>query len=187
MSSGIIAKVVLIGDGRVGKTSIRRRFMGKGFTVQHLMTLGADFSEKAGEIEINHQKMNYTLQIWDIAGQDSFMAVRKRFLANAAAIIVVYDITNPQSFHSLGKWINEVWKVNNDITNPILIIGNKTDLVNQRMVENSSVTEFYNNLHTKYPKIHSINYIETSALTGENISEGFELITRSIYNKRKDK
>lgn len=183
MSGKLIAKIVLLGDGRVGKTSIRRRFMGKGFVSQHLMTLGADFSEKKGSIVVAGGNLDYTLQIWDIAGQDSFMAVRQRFLANTSGIVLVFDITNEESFRNLPKWLQEVWRVNNDSSLPLLVIGNKVDLEDDRDIATSMLVEFCDLLRAQYPNISSVQHLETSALTGENVHEGFDIITKAIHEK----
>ena len=83
--------------------------MGKGFFSQHLMTIGADFSEKKGKFETNAISVDYILQIWDIAGQKNFKLIRQRFLRNALGMIVVFDITDKRSFQNLSQRILEAW------------------------------------------------------------------------------
>ncbi|MHA1115558.1 MAG: Rab family GTPase, partial [Candidatus Heimdallarchaeaceae archaeon] len=81
-------KIVLAGDGAVGKTSIRERYMGKGFTGDYLKTIGADFASKKVKVEDN----DITFQIWDLAGQESYSAVRTTFYKGAIAAWLVFDI-----------------------------------------------------------------------------------------------
>ncbi|MCK5409392.1 MAG: GTP-binding protein, partial [Candidatus Heimdallarchaeota archaeon] len=86
-------KIILAGDGAVGKTSIRERYMGKGFQESYLKTIGADFATK--KIEKNEEQI--TFQIWDLAGQESYQSVRKSFYKGAIAAIMVFDCQDPKS------------------------------------------------------------------------------------------
>jgi len=101
-----VLKVVLIGDGAVGKTSIRNRFMGYGFETSHLMTLGADFSLK----EVNRGDEIWKFQIWDLAGQEMFQQVRARFYQGAMGALLVFDITRKQTFLNITNWLNELYR-----------------------------------------------------------------------------
>jgi small GTP-binding protein len=138
--SSLIAKVVLLGDGAVGKTSIRKRYMGAGFQTMHLMTLGADFSQK--DLITKNQKVS--LQIWDIAGQEYFNAIRKRFLADASTAILIFDLSRRESFQGLEYWLQEIWEVYPDYNLPLLICGNKNDLEDERKVNEVEVTDYIN-------------------------------------------
>lgn len=178
----LILKLVLLGDGGVGKTSIRRSYMGKGFQKSHLMTIGADFAEDELKFEKNGEEISAKLQIWDLAGQEAFNIIRLRFLSDADCIMVVYDITSMESFHSIPKWMKEAWEVNDSKSLPILIIGNKSDLENERLVPFEALKKFSEklrkNLHGKVP----VSYIETSALTGANIKESFKTLVSSVHD-----
>jgi small GTP-binding protein len=179
--SSLIAKVVLLGDGAVGKTSIRKRYMGAGFQTMHLMTLGADFSQK--DLITKNQKVS--LQIWDIAGQEYFNAIRKRFLADASTAILIFDLSRRESFQGLEYWLQEIWEVYPDYNLPLLICGNKNDLEDERKVNEVEVTDYINQVQqTSGQKTEFLGYIETSALTGENIDKAFELIVNDVFKKK---
>lgn len=187
MAEKVVSKVVLIGDGRVGKTSIRRRYMGHGFHTSHLMTIGADFAQKEVQLhptETRETALLMSMQIWDIAGQDNFTRIRARFMNNADGILLVFDLTVEDSFRSLPKWLEEVWRINKTIKIPIVVIGNKLDLVDDIKVKDQQVEDYLERIQQKYPDIPKIHYIKTSALTGENIDHGFKLISEEIYKVR---
>ena len=185
MSQLVGFKVVLIGDGRVGKTSIRRTFMGKHFVKPHLMTLGADFSSQNLDLTLNNITYEIKFSIWDIAGQDQFKTLRHRFYANANALLLVYDVTEKTSFDNLLKWLYEAWEVTSDTTIPFLLIGNKLDLNESRVIQKNTAINFLEALKKKYPKIQYCDYIETSALTGENINTMFKKIGEQLINRMK--
>ena len=143
----VMAKVIIVGDSSVGKTTIRKRFMGEGFTKSHLATLGADFSEKkvvlkppAGE------SVELRLQIWDIAGQVTFALMRKRFLTGAKIVIFVYDRTNKDSFDNIDTWMREVADANDPDIMPLILVGNKSDLTENLVVESKNVHRYIQEL-----------------------------------------
>ena len=105
--SSYFYKIVLLGEGAVGKTSLRRRYMGLGFTKSHLMTLGADFSFK----DLTHGEHTIRCQLWDLAGQAHFKGVRSRFLANTQGAILVYDLTREETLPLLANWLLEPYSI----------------------------------------------------------------------------
>lgn len=163
-------KIILAGDGAVGKTSIRERYMGKGFQASYLKTIGADFSTK--KIEINEDKITY--QIWDLAGQDSYEAVRKSFYKGATAAIMVFDCQDPKSMTNLTNWINEAIEGSNNGILSYFVIANKVDLEESRRVSRDMALEFCNRLEIDTGI--RFYYSETSALTGQNIQETFNFL-----------
>ena len=167
-------KVVLAGDGAVGKTSIRERYMGKGFTGQYLKTIGADFASK----KIQKGDNAITFQIWDLAGQESYSAVRSTFYKGAVAGLFVFDVQDPATMTNLKHWIEEAIEGSNNSILVYFIIANKIDLVDKRRVSREMALEFCNRL-TKETGIH-FYYCETSALTGQNIGETFDLLAYKI-------
>ncbi|MHA2274493.1 MAG: Rab family GTPase [Candidatus Kariarchaeaceae archaeon] len=169
---------VLIGEPRVGKTSIRKKYMGKTLATTYLMTLGADFSKKVVQLPDNRK---ITLNIWDIAGQDVFHPVRSRFLSNSTGVLLVFDLTNKETFLKCANWLNVLWEANPDSKIPLLIIGNKLDLVEDRVVGKYEVAKYIKHL-SQYNKPTSIwiQYLETCALTGHNIDLGFEKLAEVI-------
>ncbi|RMG37131.1 MAG: GTP-binding protein [Methanobacteriota archaeon] len=181
-SANYMAKIVLLGDGAVGKTSLRRMYLGKGFNQSHLMTIGADFATT--NIQIGDEVLN--TQIWDIAGQQNFKMIRQRFLVGSHGAMIVYDVTRPSSFHNLSSWLNELWTTNRRTDIPLLFIGNKTDLVNQRKVSKKEAEKFVNEVRL-HPRLRGVPilYIETSAKMGENVVEAFQLLGKEIVSKFK--
>ncbi|MHA1451212.1 MAG: GTP-binding protein, partial [Candidatus Hodarchaeales archaeon] len=124
----IILKTVLIGDGAVGKTSIRNSYMGKKFQPTYMATIGADFAVK--DINIYANKI-VRFQIWDLAGQQRFDSIRDTYYLGAHVAMIVFDHTRPDSFLNIPKWLNELWIHNGSGPIPFVILGNKTDLIDK--------------------------------------------------------
>jgi len=175
-------KIVLAGDGAVGKTSIRERYMGKGFSASYLKTIGADFASK--KIEIDDDQI--TFQIWDLAGQDSYQAVRKTFYKGAIAGLMVFDCQDPKTLTNLKSWMDEAIKGSDNSMLVYFVIANKIDLVDERKVSREMALELCNRLATETGI--RFYYCETSALTGQNIKETFEYLSFKLLeaNNAKD-
>ena len=154
--------------------------MGKGFVSSHLMTLGADFSQKINTLS---DGTTVRLQIWDVAGQDSFKKVRTRFLMKTHGVLLIFDITRKDTFANLTRWLQEVWQINQTRKIPLLIIGNKSDLSKTRIVTREMVLEYMKALRLKYIPHSYLAFLETSAKTGKNIEKGFEKITAALLDK----
>ena len=177
------SKIILIGEARVGKTSIRKRYMGQGYSTNYHVTLGADFSSKSIEILTkDSKKENVRFTIWDIAGQVTYDAIRRRFLASTSGIILVCDLSKIDTFHMLTSWLGEVWKINKTRSIPILLIGNKTDLLEEREVYTSLLRQYAREVKDKFPEIPFFEVIETSALTGANIDLVFEMMAEALLD-----
>ncbi|UJG41323.1 MAG: GTP-binding protein [Candidatus Heimdallarchaeum aukensis] len=180
-----IFKIVLIGDGAVGKTSIRMQYMGYGFNTSHLMTLGADFSSIDKEIIPNEK---WKFQIWDLAGQQMFEQVRARFYKGAQGALLVFDITRPSSFQNLPMWLNELYKFNGSGVVPVVVLANKSDLRDRKSVKFKHVEKYVSELNLRTQRYGVTNYcLETSAKTGLNIDRAFEILGRSIRDKSSKK
>lgn len=183
MSGKMIFRVTLIGDGAVGKTAIRERYLGRGFKAEHLMTIGADFAAKDMVISHNGRDYNVVFQIWDIAGQKRFQEIRSRFYLGSNAGICVFDITSQDSFQNIPKWLDELWKNNGARPPyiPIIILGNKSDLRDRHSVPIKKAEEYCEALSAKTEKLgYKVHYMETSALNGENIEEAFQKIGKLV-------
>lgn len=182
-SANFNIKILLLGDGGVGKTAIRRRFMGQGFKSTYMETVGSDFSTKSIEIEHNLNFITMNFQIWDLAGQPKFQNVRQLFYSGSQGLIFVFDVTRLDSLENLRTWVDEVLK--NGISNiPALVIGNKVDLKD----EGFSITDPDSDqilvkyiLETMNKKNGSVLNIRTSAKTGFNIEQAFSLLGKEIY------
>ncbi|MHA2363314.1 MAG: Rab family GTPase [Candidatus Hodarchaeales archaeon] len=173
-------KIILLGEGAVGKTSLRLKFMGKTTGDTYLQTLGADFSVKRLPVsEIGREES--TLQIWDIGGQIRFRDVVKGYFSGSNGAVVVYDITRPETFDEIPYWINHLWSITGPI--PFTLIANKVDL--SPSTKKSSTKHFrklVRSLSSKTKKDYgfSIKGFFTSAITGENVNKAFLWLTREI-------
>ena len=140
------------------------------------MTIGADFVIK----ELTFQDgTKIALQIWDIAGQPHFEFVRASFYKGSHAIIMVFDLTSPQTLYHLEKWKNEIMAIINWVI-PFLVVGNKIDL--QSTIDHEDVKDFIENFKHK-TQLKSLPLLFTSALTGHKIKEVFEALGRSILEQ----
>jgi len=174
-----VLKIVLCGDGGVGKTAIRERYLGKGFKSQYLLTIGADFAmrdDKIGTTPIRYQ-------IWDLAGQQRFDAVREVYYKGCVGALLVYDVTRPDSYFNTPKWINELWGNNGRGRIPIVVVANKIDM---RDLSDDTVSpeqgRVFTNRLTDLTKSEGFecSYIETSAKTGVNIQSAFALLGTNV-------
>ena len=120
-------KIILTGDVAVGKTSIINTLLGNKFTEEYEPSIGVDFFSKT----MNYKGKQIKLQIWDSAGQEKFRSLIPNYIRGASLIFLVYDITNQQSFTHLPDWIKFINNIEN--TN-IVIVGNKIDLENKRVI-----------------------------------------------------
>jgi small GTP-binding protein len=168
-------KVVLMGDGSVGKTSLRRTYMGEGFKTQYQITIGADFAVKKMQLEGGHE---VSIQIWDLAGQEHFKNVRSTFYRGAQGAMAVYSTVERSSFDNITPWLEECW-TNSGRKIPIVLIGNKTDLRDQfkdneamkgAMVTMEEGRKFADSLEKQGIPT---SFIETSAKTGLNVEAAF--------------
>ncbi len=185
----LVMKVLILGDGAVGKTSLRHRYMGRGFKATYLMTVGADFVVK----ELTHQDGTaVTLQIWDIAGQGMFESLRSTFYQGAVGALMVYDVTRPNTLENVPKWIGEIRKHHQIENFPIILIGNKIDL---RESISGCISTFQGEKLTKtlesefYHEKWRIPFIETSAKTGEKVEDAFVNLSRAsieFYKQTKE-
>jgi small GTP-binding protein len=166
-------KVLILGDGAVGKTSLRHRYMGRGFKSTYMMTIGADFVIK----ELTYEDgTTVALQIWDIAGQDTFMQLRPTFYQGAVGALMVFDVTRPDTYNNISNWVNEIGKYHQIDHFPIILIANKIDLREsiKMCITSSKGEELARSFENSYyNNSWKIPYVETSAKTGENVEDAF--------------
>jgi len=168
-------KVVLMGDGSVGKTTLRKVYMGEGFRAQYMITIGADFAVKRMHLEGGH---DVSIQIWDLAGQEHFKSVRSTFYKGAQGALTVYSTVERASFDNLPNWLNECW-TNSGKKIPIVLIGNKTDLREQfkdnPVMRQTIVTTQEGQKYAEAISRTGVHcsFLETSAKTGENVEAAF--------------
>lgn len=166
-----IYKVVVVGDGGVGKTSMVLRYCENSFKENYIMTIGSNFSTKQVELE---EYPNYLvkLQLWDLAGQKHFSFVRPPFYRGATAIVYVFDLTRRSSFQNILAWKSEVEKVIGD-GKPSMLVGNKIDLTDRREVGEKEGEALKD-------EINAIGYYETSAKEDRGVHPVFKDITLAI-------
>lgn len=173
------AKIILLGDFRVGKTSIRRNYMGNVFSEEYIMTIGAGYASKTLELDEN---TTLKLQIWDLAGQSGFEKLLQRYIAGSSALFLIFDITNKTSFENLDNWLDQFYIEPKHKKLPIILIGNKIDLEEFAVTEND-IIENIKRIRQKYDIADSyMNYILTSAKTGQNIESAFRMVAKQIVN-----
>ena len=173
-------KIILIGEGAVGKTALRLKFMGEESTHGlYISTLGADFSLKYIDIE-EHSVM---LQIWDIAGQSRFKEIISSYFEGANGALVVYDLTRMETFEQVKYWVDHLFSITGPI--PFCILGNKLDISPTNEIFQDVLTE----ADTTIKKLNEIikqdfgfeiHHFLTSAYTGEHVDEAFDLLVNEI-------
>ncbi|MFX1501332.1 MAG: GTP-binding protein, partial [Promethearchaeota archaeon] len=124
-------KSIVVGDGGVGKTALTLRFSKGFFTEDYKMTIGVDFHVKTINIDALEGPIRAKLQIWDTGGQERFSSIRPMYYRGSLGALLIFDLTNASSFDHLPQWIEEV-RANVKTEIPLLLVGNKSDLVEQR-------------------------------------------------------
>lgn len=168
-------KVVIIGDTGAGKTNIVTKYINDYFDGVSRPTIGVEFFQKELSLESSEGlKSDVKLQIWDTAGQERFRGMASSYYRKAFGVLLVYDITNRESFINLDKWLEEVHSYT-DSGIEMMLIGNKKDLVHERQVTTEEGLDF--------SKRHNLLFYETSALRNEDklIEELFNTLARRIH------
>ena len=167
------AHLVTLGDGQVGKTSLIIRYIDNSFSANYLSTIGIDSKIKKVNLA-NGEEIK--VKISDTAGQERFKSIASNYMKKANGVVLVYDITNINSFKGIDRWISEI---SNDSNNakPMILIGNKADMEDKREVSKKEGEE----LAKKYAD--GIHFYETSCKTGDNVDIAITDLVNQIYNK----
>ena len=171
--SNYIIKICLLGEANVGKTSLVYRFIEDKFRGNYKSTLGVNLLKKDMKIK---EFGDVSAQIWDLGGQESFRSLRKLYLEGANGALVIYDCTKRSSFEKLEDWILDFKDARGD--EPLILIGNKTDLTDTIKVQESEGLEL--------AKSYNMEFILTSAKTGSNVENAFKEIIKIILEKSLD-
>ena len=170
MNYDYLLKYIIIGDAAVGKSNLLLRFTQNDFKNEYQLTIGVEFGAK--NIEINNKK--FRLQIWDTAGQENYRSITRAYYKNSVCAILVYDISNRESFEHISNWIEDCL-AQSPKTVFMVLVGNKSDLEDYRQVTFKEGEEMAKN--------NNIMFFETSAKTGENVEKIFEDSAKEINNK----
>ena len=167
-------KIIICGDPNVGKTSLILRYTNNAFKRSYVPTLGVHVTEKIFKIDDSIIQ----LTLWDIGGQQKFETMRQQFYKGLDAVFFVFDLTRIETFNSIPKWFSDVLAQSKDRSEMLtgFIIGNKNDLIEQRMVNVDMLNSLANQLN--------LGFIETSALQGENVDYAFSTIAKLSYKSR---
>jgi Ras-related protein Rab-1A len=171
-SSDYLFKLLLIGDSGVGKSCLLLRFAEDTYTESYISTIGVDFKIRTIELEGKTIK----LQIWDTAGQERFRTITSSYYRGAHGIIVVYDVTDPESFNNVKQWLHEIDRYACENVNKLLV-GNKCDLESKRAVQTDQAKEFADSL--------GIDFLETSAKNSTNVEKAFHTMASHIKMRMK--
>ena len=180
-------KVLLIGDSGVGKSSLMLRFSSNTFSEEISATIGIDFKVKATEIvdPTTNERRSITMQIWDTAGQERFRTLTSSYYRGAHAVVLVYDVNEPQSFQNLSKWLEEAktfcGSSSSGATSAavFLLIGNKIDraaaAAGPMAVPKASAQEF--------ARENKMLFCLCSAKTKEGVVDAFDEVARAVYDR----
>lgn len=164
-------KIIIVGDSGVGKSSLLLRFADDDYHENFFPTIGVDFKLKT----IHHEDKSIKLNIWDTAGQERFQTICCSYYKGADGILIVYDVTDRQSFKSVEKWFSQVDELSVKDSKKILI-GNKADRESMRMVSYEEGKAVADKL--------GMEFIETSAKTGYEVNEAFSKLAVNLMKEQ---
>ena len=169
-------KIILVGDPTVGKTSLILRYTDNAFRRAYVSTMGVHVSNKIFKAD---DSTIIQLVLWDIGGQERFKIIRQQFYQGLDALFLIFDLTNPDSFNNISDWFSDIKKQiePSEDNIPGFLIGNKKDLKKDLKVNIAKAQELATKLN--------LEYIETSANSGENVNEAFSKIANLLYESRK--
>jgi len=170
----VLLKVIILGDSGVGKTSLMNQYVNRKFSNQYKATIGADFLTK----DIMIEDRLVTMQIWDTAGQERFQSLGVAFYRGADCCVLVYDVTNPNSFKSLDSWRDEFLiqaSPREPASFPFVVLGNKVDLDNRAVSTKRAQTWCQSK--------NDIPYFEVSAKEAINVEQAFQTIARNALQR----
>lgn len=164
-------KIILIGDVAVGKTALFNRFTENSFSDKYVSNIGVEFKVK--QIYLNDTS-GAELKIWDTCGEEKFRSLTRQYYRDSNGIILMFDLTDKRTFDSLEKWHKDL-KDNGPKGSIIYLVGNKSDLIENRTVSEEECQTFAQN--------HGMKYIEVSAKTGDNIELVFDKLSYDCVEK----
>ncbi|MHA1382867.1 MAG: Rab family GTPase [Candidatus Helarchaeota archaeon] len=162
-----VLKIILIGDHAVGKTSLLNKYIDQKFSLDYKPTLGYNILKKEFQLS---DKVSAVMNFWDLAGQEMFKTLQETFFEASNGVMIVYDVTRPETYKNLLNWYNDYQTKGTNKEAPGIIIGNKTDLEKKVSTEQGK----------KIADEIGYHFIETSALTDQNVNEAFEYLLKKL-------
>lgn len=169
-----LIKCVVVGDSSVGKSNLLYRFCEDRFTPSFIATVGIDFKIKTITVAGERCK----LQIWDTAGQERFRSITSAYYRGAHAVVIVFDLTKTETFKNVAYWIEQAESLRASNSIPCILVGNKSDMENTRVISESKDV-------IPLAEAHAFPYIETSAKTGANVNKLFTIIVERVMDAEK--
>ena len=163
-------KVCIVGDSKVGKTTLLHRYVEGKFSSETKMTIGVEFFLK--ELYIDGQKI--MLQLWDFGGQERFRFLLESYVIGARGALLMFDLTRAMTLENIEQWVKICRKEDPNL--PILFLGSKSDLTEDICVEDDYIEEFKNHFNL-------YDYLKISSKTGENVALSFENLSRKILER----
>ncbi|MFX0074448.1 MAG: Rab family GTPase [Candidatus Hermodarchaeota archaeon] len=163
-------KVIVSGDGGVGKTSFLNRLVNDYFDEYSELTKGVDFYSK--KISIDGKEYNFIM--WDFAGQTQFKTLLNDFVEGSLAAFILFDITRINTIENLHEWIINLESFGHI---PIILIGTKTDLISPS--QHQAIDNYIAEIRQEYENV--IAYVKISSKTGENIKNAFEILIGKLF------
>ncbi|KAK1797494.1 hypothetical protein P4O66_008345 [Electrophorus voltai] len=192
-------KLLLIGDSGVGKSCLLLRFADDTYTESYISTIGVDF--KIRTIELDGKTIK--LQIWDTAGQERFRTITSSYYRGAHGIIVVYDVTDQESYNNVKQWLQEIDRYASENVNKLLV-GNKCDLTTKKVVDYTTAKQakdfagarnpemeysdlitpvFFSQAKREFADSLAIPFLETSAKNATNVEQAFMTMAAEIKKR----
>lgn len=169
-------KIIVVGEGGIGKTTLIRRYATNEFLEDTKVTIGAAFYSFDNKV---NGEVGIKLQVWDFGGEKRFRFILPEYCNATDGVIFAFDLTRPNSLWNLGEWFELVTKHTNDPVH--MLIGTKADAVDEggfRKVNDEEIIDYMKELNFAPDR-----FLKTSALTGQNVSEIFEKISNLLYNE----
>jgi len=175
-------KFIIVGNIAVGKSCILLRFTDKRFVTVHETTIGVDFGTEVINIGRGSDQRSVKVQIWDTAGQEDFQAITRAYYREAAAALVVYDISNRNSFEEVRNWIRNVRQCSTNRALTIALVGNKCDL-DENSSEKGPCRVVSREEGETFARENGLLFFETSAKTGKQVREAFLATGNAVMRK----
>ncbi|KAL5009499.1 hypothetical protein ScPMuIL_011804 [Solemya velum] len=163
-------RLILIGDSTVGKSSLLKYFTDGKFSEVCDPTVGVDFYARLLEVK---QGVRVKLQLWDTAGQERFRSITRSYYRNSVGVLILFDLTKRKSYENVQSWMEEAKFHIEPHKAVYVIVGHKSDKDEERQVKPREARQF--------AESNGLKYIETSAVSGQNVEETFLMTAREIY------